>query len=122
MPISRENRARYPSNWKAISEHIRFIRAGNRCECTGQCGEPHEDRCRALNGMPHPVTRSRVVLTVAHLNHTPEDNREENLLALCQRCHNRLDLEHRIRNRAETIAAKRDAESGQLGMFGRVRK
>jgi hypothetical protein len=27
----------------------------------------------APNGAPHPVTGSRVVLTVAHLDHTPEN-------------------------------------------------
>jgi len=28
-----------------------------------------------------------IILTVAHLNHTPEDCRDRNLRALCQRCH-----------------------------------
>ncbi|MFC7611660.1 hypothetical protein [Teichococcus aestuarii] len=32
-----------------------------------------------------------MVLTVAHLNHQPEDCRPENLLAGCQRCHNLYD-------------------------------
>ena len=36
-----------------------------------------------------------IVLTVAHLNHLPEDNRPENLAALCQQCHNRHDAAHR---------------------------
>lgn len=37
----------------------------------------------------------RIVLTVAHLNHVPEDCRDDNLKALCQRCHNQLDAKHR---------------------------
>jgi hypothetical protein len=60
MPIAPENRGRYPADWPAISRRIRFERAGNKCE---QCG--------ATNHAPHPVTGSRVVLTVAHLDHTP---------------------------------------------------
>jgi hypothetical protein len=31
------------------------------------------------------------VLTVAHLNHDPQDCRDENLKAFCQRCHLRYD-------------------------------
>lgn len=33
----------------------------------------------------------RIVLTVAHLNHDPQDNRDDNLLHMCQGCHNRYD-------------------------------
>jgi 5-methylcytosine-specific restriction endonuclease McrA len=40
-----------------------------------------------------------IVLTVAHLNHDPRDNRPENLQALCQRCHNRHDRAHRAETR-----------------------
>ncbi len=95
-PIKKENRDRYPVNWKAISRRIRRDRAGWRCECTGQCGTDHEipalgihppHRCNARNGRSHPVTLSKVVLTVAHLDHTPENCADTNLLAMCQRCH-----------------------------------
>ncbi len=90
MPIRPEQRSRYPKEWKAISRRIRE-RAGNRCE-----GAPgiYED-CRAANGEPHPVTGSKVVLTVAHLNHIVEDVADENLRALCQRCHNTYDIKTR---------------------------
>jgi hypothetical protein len=37
----------------------------------------------------------RIVLTVAHLDHTPENCDPANLKALCQRCHNRYDAPHR---------------------------
>jgi hypothetical protein len=43
-----------------------------------------------------------VVLTVAHLNHTPEDCRDENLKAMCQRCHLRYDLKHHQQNAYQT--------------------
>lgn len=91
MPIRPENRARYPKEWPLISLTIR-ARAGFRCEW-----------CSAQNGKPHPDTGSIVVLTVAHLNHTPEDCGERNnLKALCQRCHLNYDRHIHMRNSAET--------------------
>lgn len=51
--------------------------------------------------MRHPATGAVVVLTVAHLNHTPEDCRDENLAALCQKCHNSYDAPTRRRGRLE---------------------
>lgn len=116
-PIRASERARYPANWPAISVRIRDRRAGGQCECDGLCGTNHADeaialelgtdaRCLAINGHLHPITTSRVVLTVAHLNHQPEDCRDENLRAMCQRCHLRYDADHH----AETRAATRRAE------------
>ncbi len=51
---------------------------------------------------------SVIVLTIAHLNHDPEDNRLENLRAWCQRCHLTYDLELHKRNAAQTRLAKRN--------------
>lgn len=90
MPIRPEMRALYPPDWKLRSRLIRFVRAGNRCEW-----------CDAANYQLHPITGSRVVLTVAHLNHEPADCRAENLAALCQRCHNTYDAPMRARGRRE---------------------
>lgn len=87
-PIRPEERARYPSNWKEISWRIRNERAKNRCEV-----------CGAENGEPHPVTTAMVVLTVAHLDHAPENCADENLKAMCQKCHNGYDAEHRAQTR-----------------------
>lgn len=67
MPIRPENRDRYPREWKTIRAAI-LARADNRCE-----GSPLWPDCRAENGQPHPVTGSRTVLTIAHLDHTPEN-------------------------------------------------
>ena len=78
MPIRPEMRARYPADWPLRSRFVRFVRARNRCEW-----------CGAENGKPHPVTGSRVVLTVAHVDdHRPEAASLLNLAALCQKCHN----------------------------------
>ncbi|MAC12957.1 MAG: hypothetical protein CMN74_12235 [Sphingorhabdus sp.] len=103
MPIRPENRARYPKDWKAISERIRFDRAGGRCECEGECGLDHEGRCTAEHHKPHPRTGSNVILTTAHLADPIEDCSDGNLKAMCQQCHNRYDAPMRkagIRERA----------------------
>lgn len=47
----------------------------------------------------------RVVLTIAHLNHTPDDMRDENLAALCQWCH----LNHDFGHHQLTRTARKDA-------------
>ena len=111
MPIRAENRARYPKDWSAISLEVRE-RAEWRCE-----GSPAYPDCRAQNGEPHPATGSKVVLTVAHLNHVPEDCGEPgdrpNLKAWCQRCHNTYDLPMR----RQGIVARARAAMGTAEMF-----
>lgn len=105
MPIKPENKARYPKDWKAISQAIRE-RAGGRCECEGECGlhrtTPGPRRCVEVNGEPAKWAKGKIVLTVAHLNHTPEDVRPANLKAMCQRCHLRYDHDHHMKNAAQT--------------------
>jgi hypothetical protein len=52
-----------------------------------------------------------IVLTVAHVtNDDPADCRDENLAALCQRCHNR----HDSRSRRKGIRARRHVNQGTL--------
>jgi hypothetical protein len=103
MPIKPENRARYPREWAYLSAWLRFFRAGNRCE-----GSPAYPLCRAANGEPHPVTRSRVVLTVAHLDHTPENCDLDNLRVMCQRCHLTYDAAARSQSIGERMKELRD--------------
>lgn len=141
MPIRPENKARYPKDWAAISARIKE-RAGGKCEeCgvgNGDLGgrlaisgqwcpaQPIGDNglrltwpepgslawCMPPHGAPILMTIVRIVLTVAHLNHTPEDCRDENLRAWCQRCHNRYDSA----TRRKGIAAR--AKAGRaLGDF-----
>ena len=99
MPIRAENMPRYPGgsihspSWKAIVEEIRE-RSGGRCE-----GYMVGYECVAVDGKPHPITGSKVVLTVAHLDHRPENSDDrDNLAHLCQRCHNTYDAPHRQAN------------------------
>jgi hypothetical protein len=105
MPVRPENRKRYPADWKQISQRIRFTRAGGRCECNGECGRgTHQGRCPNIHGGRAYGTGSNVVLTTAHLNHTPEDCRDENLAAMCQGCHLHYDRDHHAQTRRETLA------------------
>lgn len=112
MPIRPENRSRYPGGspsskeWKAIRRSI-LDRAGHCCE-----GSPAFPECRAENYAPHPVTGSRVVLTIAHLDHRPENSEPSNLRAWCQRCHVKYDAEMKAANRRRrTTREKEEAEA-----------
>lgn len=107
MPIKPENRLRYPPNWPQVVQQVRE-RSGNRCE-----GSPAFPECRAVNGQPHPVTGSRVVLTTAHLDHQPEHCDLSNLRHWCQRCHLVYDAEHH----AQTAYATRKAQACTQDLF-----
>jgi hypothetical protein len=113
-PIRPENRARYPAAWPAISARIRHERAGGQCECGGECGKPHAARCEARNGQRSPYTGSLVILTVAHLDHTPENCEEANLKAMCQRCHLSYDADHHAQTAARTRAVADAAQMDAL--------
>jgi hypothetical protein len=119
MPIKPENKHRYPSNWNQISAEIRFTRARNRCEMCGiannliikryknqtwrqACPAEIEMVFSRIKNSRTSFTESlkyhglvRVILTVAHLDHNPENCDETNLKAMCQKCHNTYDARHR---------------------------
>ena len=130
MPIRQSERHRYPSNWPEISLRVR-ARAGNRCEfCgvansalgawfegrfhkaepkgTGLRDDPRQGEvfpCRHGDSVVWTRVR-RIVLTVAHMDHQPENCADENLRALCQRCHLAYDRTHHVRNAARTRRSK----------------
>lgn len=145
MPIRESEKARYPKEWPAISLRVRE-RAGNRCEFCGLknyalggrtkdgkwlAARPLGEKLLRLewpkpgdiawcgNGETEGQARLkivRIVLTVAHLDHTPENCADENLKALCQRCHLTYDAKHHARNAADTRRKAR--ASGDL--FGEI--
>jgi len=138
MPIKPENAVRYPKNWPEISASIRQ-RADNRCEFCGVRNGELGGRSRA--GKWHRATPKgehalglewpklgeewwcagydlklriiRIVLTVAHLDHTPENCEPGNLKALCQRCHLTYDAKHHAQN----ARASRNLKRGQLDLL-----
>ena len=79
MPIDRK---RYPKNWSQIALSAKEA-AHWRCQhCQRLCLRPGEK--------PPTLSRSEwthATLSVHHSNFTPEDNTEENLIALCTPCH-----------------------------------
>ena len=79
---------KYPKNWKTEIRPSILKRAGNKCEF-----------CGVENYKPHPITGSKVVLTIAHLDHDISNNNDTNLRALCQKCHNGHDGKYRSRRR-----------------------
>jgi len=131
MPIKPENKHKYPKDWKFISERIRFDRAKNKCEFCGVINGEKGARDRfgewrtekEIDGLnndegeyyfkdfPKIIT---IVLTVAHLNHDESDCRDENLKALCQRCHLQYDAKHHSKNAAIT----REKKKGLINLFG----
>lgn len=67
---------KYPEDWPEIAERIKEA-AGWKCEkCGRACRMPGEQ-----------FDTHRRTLTVAHINHTESDCRDENLVALCPACH-----------------------------------
>lgn len=124
MPIRAELRRFYRGPaWEEKRRRI-LVRAWNRCE---QCGKPNRTEVRTVtrgtymywckpegfwtdergrewpNLMLDPslLRTIRVVLTVAHLNHVPGDDRDENLKALCQWCHLNYDKLHHKETRCD---------------------
>jgi 5-methylcytosine-specific restriction endonuclease McrA len=133
MPIKAENRARYPANWKEIRASI-LERAGNCCEqcrvangdmivrgidsCAGTFqryegdGEVYDAETGRLLGRRKASEYlgnrwTRIVLTIAHLDHVPENCDPSNLKALCQRCHLAYDAEHHAETARETRRARK---------------
>jgi hypothetical protein len=122
MPISPENKDRYPANWEEISNYIRFYRAGGRCECTGDCGVRHEDqneerhaRCHKRHGTDL-TNRRQVILTVAHLCQDPSCIDESHMKAMCQGCHLRYDARQHVQTGHRHRRERKEA-GGQLTMF-----
>jgi len=134
MPIKPENRTRYPANWKQIRQRI-LLRANYRCEHTG-CRAQHGVTGYWHGGrfvpMPDALWRAgakvghvigcadggtiriiKIVLTIAHLDHQPENCADDNLCAWCQRHHLAYDAEHH----RLTAAATRRARANTLELF-----
>ena len=97
---------------------IRWAARGTAERCIDRTTEPFAtykeaaDECRrmleqdkAQSGLS-TIRAAVIILTIAHLDHDPTHNDPANLRALCQRCHNRHDANHRQANAAATRKAK----------------
>lgn len=117
MPIRADQRHLYPLDWDEQAAKLKAA-AGWRCACMGECGRDHGGRCVEVHNTPAswrrqldlvPGRAPRVVLSVGHGDHHPENSAPENLHVFCQDCHLRHDrLEHALR-RWRTWEARRKA-------------
>lgn len=100
--------SKYPDDWPAIAAQIKEA-AGWKCQkCGRQCRRPGE-----------PFDTHRRTLTVAHINHTESDCRDENLVALCPACHLGYD---RLRRQLQRLARRRIARAAAEPLFSEVRE
>jgi hypothetical protein len=116
MPIRPENKHLYPKHWPTISRRIRN-RAGDKCEQCGIANGVYRNNTTGeitTNLMQVETwtcvdedSVAKIVLTVAHLDHNPENCKPSNLRCWCQRCHNRYDAPMRARGIKERARAKR---------------
>lgn len=131
MPIKPENRKRYPPNWAQIRALIQ-VRANNACEGCGVSNHALGGRARGgafcpavpeeymarlrwpvagFNGVCWDGERMvtlriiRIVCTVAHIDHQPENCEPSNLAFWCQRCHLRHDQVQHQQHAYETRRA-----------------
>jgi len=112
VPIKPENKKLYPKNWKEIRRQI-LKRADNKCEFCGlenhitgyRTKEGNFIQCEGMECETANLDEEhlfKIVLTIAHLDHNPTNNNPDNLRALCQKCHNNYDKEHRKETRKHT--------------------
>jgi hypothetical protein len=115
------DKKRYPKDWKLIVARM-MMRAGGRCECTGECGlhktNPGPRRCIERHGEDARWAKGKIVLTCAHLGtakpdgspgdkHDKTDCLPENLKMMCQRCHLRYDIDEHVANGKRTREKKK---------------
>ncbi len=122
MPIDYK---KYPSNWKSEIRPRILERDKNCCKVCGvengililrdnkdkekfvYWPEGIESEAWSLDGLKS----TKVVLTIAHLDHDTKNNEDSNLAALCQLHHLRLDINHHKKNSRETIRKKKKLQN-----------
>lgn len=135
MPIKPENRHRYPADWPQVRDRI-LRRANWRCEWPG-CEAFHKGVGYWFQGaffrLPWELRKAgasvgdvipcsdgcqvkliKIVLTIAHLDHQPENCDDANLRAWCQRHHLAYDAEHH----KQTAYMTRKASANTGDLFG----
>jgi len=107
MPI---DYSKYPPNWETEIRPRILERDGHKCkECkvpnyayrNNKTGEWTLNEMQAETwACVDEAKVVRIILTIAHANDPdPMNCQDDNLAALCQRCHNQLDANMRARNR-----------------------
>ena len=126
----------YPSNWlKEIRPRI-LARAGEvrddsifggiavqaKCEWCGVSNYAigYRDKTGKFNELQNSMAGDdlydqlrikgkviKIVLTIAHIDHNKSNNNDNNLAALCQKCHLNHDRDHHSKNRRDTLERKK---------------
>jgi hypothetical protein len=107
MPIRKEDRARYPANWRELAVEIK---AANNYEC-GECGQMCRRPGDTAEGMSR-AERTRQTLTIAHYDHC-YDAPEIFVAALCSGCHLRHDARAAWASRRRNVRV-RQRLAGQM--------
>lgn len=126
----------YPKDWRVIRLRI-LERAQHKCEFCGVPNHievmrdnegkwlPADEALDQMEKMPYwrfceiwgrTQTPTKIVLTIAHIDHDIANNSDDNLKALCQKCH----LAHDTEQRSQSRKRNRDKKIGQKRMFEEV--
>lgn len=114
MPVDYK---KYPPNWFSEIRAAILLRAKNACEFCGVENYSPILKREKLRGVVGGVKETRVILTIAHLDHNITNNEPWNLRALCQRCHLKHDQAHHQESCKRTRAKQRKEKitaSGQM--------
>jgi hypothetical protein len=106
MPINYKD---YPDNWKKEIRPRILERAKNKCEL---CFAPNSEevlRDKKTGEWQFDIGNPmldyswyrtvKIVLTIHHIDGDRTNNNDLNLIALCQRCHLKLDMGKHVKNR-----------------------
>lgn len=118
MPINYKD---YPKDWKQIVAK-RKEKCNDKCElCYAPNGElvTRNSNAEQYPWAPGWVTKvivgplgdkvlkkTRIVLTLHHIDSDKSNSQDQNLILLCQRCHLRLDLAKHMKKRAANRRAR----------------
>jgi 5-methylcytosine-specific restriction endonuclease McrA len=115
------NYSQYHPEWKTKIRPDILERDGNCCKFCGV--ENHKVIHRYGKGMDDweyfpeglegeawlldNIKPTKIILTIAHLDHDKTNNNYDNLAALCQKCHLGIDMSHHVANRKASLKKKK---------------
>lgn len=111
----------YAKDWKTKIRPDILERDNHCCKFCGvknyslihRYGNGMEDWCYWPEGMESEAwtldgkKSTKIILTIAHLDHNKQNNDYDNLAALCQKCHLGIDLKNHMANARNTRIKKK---------------
>ena len=86
-----------------VKNHSIIHRHGKGVDDWWYWPEGMESEAWTLDGLKS----TKIVLTIAHLDHDKTNNEYDNLAALCQKCHLGIDIKHHMKNARDTHEKKK---------------